>query len=164
MRWSRGGLLFSAVAAVGVSGWVFVASPERVPTHFAFDGTPDEWSTPTEAFVVETCVVAGFTLLFLAVPLLMRVLPDDLINLPHREYWLTPQRRPRALALVARWSDLMGIAANVLLLFVALIVYRTSIRPDHRAPAWWFVVLLASFLGVTALTVVQLYRAPSDRS
>jgi len=65
MRWSRGGLLFSAVAAIGVSGWVFSASPRRVPTHFTLDGTPDEWGTPTEAFVVETSVVVGFTLLSL---------------------------------------------------------------------------------------------------
>jgi len=49
------------------------------------------------------------------------------------------------------------------MLVSSLIIYRARVSPGQRVPAECFIAILVTFLAVTALTVVQLYRALSHR-
>jgi hypothetical protein len=78
--------------------------PAKVASHFDFYGQPNGWMSR------ETCV--GFTVGF---GILMPVfivgtmagagkIPVSFINLPHRDYWLAPERRQAVLAILLRYS------------------------------------------------------------
>jgi hypothetical protein len=78
--------------------------PAQVASHFDISGRPDGWTSR------ESCV--GFTLgLGILMPAFIvgmmagaGRIPVSFINLPHREYWLAPDRRRAALALLLRYS------------------------------------------------------------
>src|SRR4029078_12585355 len=62
--------------------------PERVATHFDFRGQHDGWMSGQGYLAFMTVFGLVFPLVPAALCLLVRLLPDSLINLPHREYWL----------------------------------------------------------------------------
>src|ERR1035441_10418639 len=82
----------------------YASLPAHVASHFDIEGRPNGWMSRG------TCV--GFTLgLGLLVPAFIvgmmagaGRIPVSFINLPHRDYWLAPERRHAALAILLRYS------------------------------------------------------------
>ena len=78
--------------------------PAKVASHFDIHGEPNGWMSR------ETCV--GFTIgLGILLPALIvgmmagaGRIPVSFINLPHRDYWLAPERRQAAMAILRRYS------------------------------------------------------------
>lgn len=78
--------------------------PAKVASHFDIQGQPNGWMSR------DSCV--GFTLgLGIFMPALIVGLmagagriPVSFINLPHRDYWLAPERRQTAMAALLRYS------------------------------------------------------------
>jgi hypothetical protein len=78
--------------------------PETVASHFDISGQPNGWMSR------DSCV--GFTLgLGILMPAFIVGMMANagrisvsFVNLPHREYWLAPERRQAALALLLRYS------------------------------------------------------------
>src|SRR5277367_5148881 len=76
--------------------------PAKVASHFDIEGRPNGWMSR------EMCV--GFTVgLGILMPALVvgmmggaGRIPVSFINLPHRDYWLVPERRGPALAILLR--------------------------------------------------------------
>jgi uncharacterized membrane protein len=159
VRASRWSLLSSAVLALLVSGVVLVRGPQRVPVHFGADGASDRWGDASTLLALDVAMVVGGTVLFGAVAWLVRVLPDDLVNLPHKEYWLAPERRRDAERKVAVWADTMGTAVNLLMLALTLVAARAATQPQPTGPTPVFAVLVVAFVAVTAWSVVRMYRS-----
>ncbi len=104
--------------------------PDRVATHFDVHGRPDGWeSKPTYAtyLIVAAVLISGLC----AGPLyLARHLPDNLINIPNREHWLSPKHRREAndrLLGLGVW-----IAVAVTSLFVA--IHLATVRANQHVP------------------------------
>ena len=150
-------LLSSAVLALLVSGVVLVRGPQHVPVHFGVDGASDRWGDASTLLALDVAMVVGGTVLFASVAWLVRVLPDDLVNLPHKEYWLAPERRRDAERKVAVWADTMGTAVNLLMLALTLVSARAATQPQPTGPTPVFAVLVVAFVAVTAWSVVRLY-------
>jgi hypothetical protein len=82
----------------------YSALPAKVASHFDLAGQPNGWMSR------DSCV--DFTLgLGIVVPAFIIVImggagriPVSFINLPHRDYWLAPERRRAALAVLRRYS------------------------------------------------------------
>lgn len=90
---------------VGLAAWlvVLVAAalaiwrtlPDRVPTHIGPSG-PDRWGSPRE-WLISTLIGLGIMLILgPGLTLLIPRLPMSVTNLPHPEYWKTPERYPVA--------------------------------------------------------------------
>jgi len=76
--------------------------PDRVAIHFGVDGLADGWATKQ----MHVLLITGLhVVLFLALyiqPWLVMKVPARWISMPHKDYWLAPENRPRTLAIV-RW-------------------------------------------------------------
>jgi uncharacterized membrane protein len=73
--------------------WSGPQLPERVATHFNGSGEPNGWmsrSTSQNFMLIFGLVFPLFVVLLSSI---VRFLPVSVINLPHREYWLAPERR-----------------------------------------------------------------------
>lgn len=77
---------------------IFVSSsemllPERIACHFGASGAADGWM-PRSAYV-SSIVIFGmlFPLLMPVLGLIQFIIPDRMMNLPNRDYWLAPERR-----------------------------------------------------------------------
>jgi hypothetical protein len=148
VRWTRWALGLSGVAGIALAFWVYSNSPERVPVHFTLNGVPDAWGSPIELLVTLTCVIGLFTAGFLALPALFRLTlrctPPSMMSLPHKEYWLAPERRDALHALLTLqanlFANLFGIAINGLLISMQL-----ALMPGHAGPSLTPLFLLIGF-------------------
>jgi uncharacterized membrane protein len=119
--------------AIGLfAGWSVSSAwpqlPPRVASHFNARGQPDGYM-PREAFVTDLALLGGgFIVLLLLTPALLRLLPDRLINMPHRDYWLAPERRHTSFGYIAIWFGWCAIATGLLLVAMLDLTLRANIR------------------------------------
>ncbi len=141
-------VLLAANLGVTAAGWVLL--PDRVAVHFASDGRPDGWGSQRQQAAVMTVVhVLIFALLWSGPALVVR-LPPRWVNLPHREYWLRPERKAQTRKLLER---LLGRFGSVLLL-LHVILGVLVLRANLRRPPWLEVRLLYIALAAFALYTV----------
>lgn len=152
--------LATLTVLVGVLVALVIASdpwlPEKVATHFEISGTPNGWMSRsvhaafilgTAAFVAIVC--AGTTYL-------TRFLPDSMINIPNRAYWLAPERRRETddkVFALGLWIACLTVA---FILGLHLLIVRANRRVPVRLPAVEGVGLMLAFLaGIGALILVS---------
>ncbi len=161
-------LLLAVLYAAFVALLIHDASrlPERVATHFDWHGQPNGWMS-RQGYLT---FMAIFGLVFPLVPavmsLLVRFLPAGAINIPHREYWLAPERRGETASYLFRhmlWlSSIMSALTSVL--------HQMTVEANQQAPprlsnAIW--ALLAVFLVgifVWGFALVRHFRLPKADS
>jgi hypothetical protein len=93
---------------------------------------------------------------------LLRRTPNDLINLPNKEYWLAPARREETLRGIAESLSSFGVATMILLIAVMQTVILANISGTFRLGN---VVLyyLVAYLAYTAIWTVNLIRRYASR-
>jgi serine/threonine-protein kinase len=133
--------------------------PDRVATHFGFGGEPDGWMSRQAAVTFTGVMGIGLPFLLIALAWLIRVLPPSLINIPRREYWLAPERRPYATALLFR--HMLWLACLVVCFMGG--IHYTLVRANQTVPPHmpnsliW--PMLAGFLAAMAVWIITLLRA-----
>jgi len=142
--------------------------PERMASHFGYDGTPNGWQPKDEFFLLMLLAVGlTFGVSFL-VPRLIAALPDNRINLPHKAYWLAPARREETFRFIAAQMAWFGCAILFIILFGAFLAMRANLSPDRHFDNDTMIKLMAAFLFVTVLWIVHFlrhfYRLPADSS
>jgi len=102
--------------------------------------------------------------LFMAMPALLSHTPRELVNIPHREYWLTDERWPEAMDRMGRWMAWFGVAMAVLAAAVLQLVLRSNLthEPLETTP---MLVVMGVFFAFLIYWLVALYRAfrPPDQ-
>jgi hypothetical protein len=87
----------------------------------------------------------------------VRFLPNAMINIPRRDYWLAPERRDETGRTLMRFGLLMvGFESLFFLAIHLLVVAANESQPARLSNnVWW---LLAAFLATTGVLAFKLYR------
>ena len=104
--------------------------PLQMASHFNAEGIADGFMSQegyTNTMLALIVLVPGLLAL---TPLGMRKLSADLINIPHKEYWLTPERRELTFQTLHRF---MSVMACFLVLFLSY-VHWLVIQANERQP------------------------------
>lgn len=145
------------VAFLAMMAATYRQLPLRVASHFGADGVANGWSSRESYVWTLIAIVTVCTLTMMGISAIIRITPTNLVNLPHREYWLAPERREATIAAVQRFGFLM--AGLTSLLFLALHLLTVAANESQPAvlsgAAWW---LLGAFLAATGAMVFLLYR------
>lgn len=104
-------LAATSAAAVAQHAWYWTQLPDRVATHFNWNGVPDDWMTKSAATALMLAMQLLVPWFLVGITAMTAWMPVSLINIPHREYWLAPERRRESLAFLNR--ELAGIALAV---------------------------------------------------
>ncbi|MEQ1634074.1 MAG: DUF1648 domain-containing protein [Planctomycetota bacterium] len=132
--------------------------PDRVASHFDAGGNVDGHSSKA-GFALGILSIAAFDLFFFAaLGLFLRRLPNHLINVPHRDYWLAPERREATLVAMTDHMCWFGAVTQLLIAGVALLSMRASLAPPDAPPVYDHWILLGCYLSYTAFWVLQLLR------
>src|SRR3954467_4580000 len=67
--------------------------PDRVASHFDAQGRPNDWMSRSAYVAVMAAIGLLLPLFLLAMSLLIRACPNSVINIPRRDYWLSPEHR-----------------------------------------------------------------------
>jgi len=123
--------------------------PAVVASHFVAGGTPDAFMSRAGYTVFMALLTLGLPLLFPLVLQLASRLPPSMLNLPHRDYWLAPERKAATFQYLVGHGTVFG---GLLLVFVCLVhwqvVQANAAQPPRLAEAP-FLVALAAFILCT---------------
>lgn len=132
--------------------------PERMASHYGVSGQPDGFMMRIDFFVFYFGIFGLVITLFMTMPAVTSHIPRELVNIPHRDYWLTDERWPRAMDLMGGWMAWFGVAMSILAAAVLHLVLRSNLtrQPlDNDA----FLIALGAFFVFCGAWLVGLYRA-----
>ena len=158
-RWILGGMLILSFVHLAV---YYPMLPERVASHFGADGKADGWMTKSQFAIFYVGMTSFMTLLFLGIGKLIEVTPDELINLPNKEYWLAPARRAATLAAFSEEMAWFGVAIVGFLISVMHLSFQATLSGTNRLENTFY-WLFGGFLVFVALWLTRLFRRFSVR-
>ena len=137
-------LLFLLAAFVGLTA---SALPEVVASHFGATGAAN-------GFMPRGIYMTVMLLLIVGVPLLLAFIPTSIagpsgtkLNIPHREYWLAPERREATLAYIGGMARWFAGQVAVFLAYVHWLVVRAHrLQPPELSTAGITAGLVIFFL------------------
>ena len=153
-------LLIAVFVASVLLTWVsLLYLPPQVAIHFGGNGIPDSWGTREFQALFFLAVDLGMFLMFLFIPSLIPKLPQRLISLPNKEYWLSEKNLSRFRSV---FEDLWWEYGVALLLFL-LLTQALTIDANLSSPVqlnseiFWFLFVL--FMIYTVYWLVKMCRA-----
>jgi uncharacterized membrane protein len=155
-------LLFLALLAAAAALIFRLAGqlPDLVAVHFDAAGRANGFMTRAGCRDFMLLSTLGVPLLItLATALLPRVLPASLINIPHRDYWLAPERARDSLAFLSEQGLWFGCIFVVFLSFVdGMLVKANAVSPAEFPSTLFAIMLILFFCAVGAWFVRMLRR------
>ncbi|MBI5527251.1 MAG: DUF1648 domain-containing protein [Deltaproteobacteria bacterium] len=132
--------------------------PEKMALHFGADGRPNGWMHRDGFVMVYVFVLALMAAIFFVLPKFLIKIPDQWINLPHKDYWLAPERRAQTGQTIEKFMNECGNATLAFMLCVFQMAFSANLEPGANLPDWVW-VLLAAFLGFMGVWLFRFYRA-----
>lgn len=138
--------------------------PSRIATHFNVRGEPDAFG-PASTSLLLLGVQSLIFLIFLLVPKISFRFPDKWINLPEKSFWMTPEHKPLAQALMESYMWQMGTATMLLFLVLEFEMIHANMRvPIHLNPkvmtgAIGVFVVYACYFSFTFPLAFRKYKA-----
>lgn len=159
-------LLFVTLAIFAAAYFysVYGSLPEIVASHFDANGNPNGWASKQGFLVFFIVVSAVPAVLVFVVPAIFKALPVELINLPNKRYWLSPERSAATIDFLTSHFAWFGCAVYVLMLFVFDYAVRTNLHPEHRPDPnsmWTALIVFAGFAAVWSIVLAgRFFRTP----
>ncbi len=135
--------------------------PDPTPSHFGFNGQPDDWMTKnkymwvTGGIYLSTLVLVS--LFCFALPQSIKFFSDNMINIPNKEYWLAPQRRTETLANIKSKTYQVGYLTLGLIVGIFHLGFESSAATEPRFSTEWFFALMLFYLLAMGIWILKLY-------
>ncbi|MBK9247507.1 MAG: DUF1648 domain-containing protein [Ignavibacteria bacterium] len=130
--------------------------PENIAVHFNFSGEPDGWQHKGTFFLLFSMLIIGMNGLFFGIPIIIRKLPISMINLPNKEYWLSPHRAEHTYQWFDNAFKHWGLMINFLLIMTFIVTcYSNSIFPVQLSSSF-LMPSLSMFVMLTGIIIYSL--------
>ncbi len=152
-------VLICGVLALDVAHYLPLV-PDPLASHFGFSGRPNGWTSHSRIITGLAVLVLLFAVIFAGTYFFGRV-PDRLISLPHKAYWLAPERREATLLYVSAWLRWFLVLT---LAFVTLVVGLTLRANLHSPPQLSvaapgvLILYLVAALAMVVTLIMRLHR------
>jgi uncharacterized membrane protein len=151
--------IFAALvlAAVAQSLSSFPHLPNRVASHFGPSGAPNGWMSKQAFFIVYALMIllAAF---IEVVPARSIRQPSARINLPHKEYWLAPERRAETFGYFERYFAWYGCVFLIVMVLIMGLAIQANLNPPPRLPTAPTLAILIGFVAFNIGSVIQIFR------
>jgi uncharacterized membrane protein len=138
--------------------------PDLVAVHFDAAGRANGFMTRAGCRDFMLLSTLGVPLLItIATALLPRLVPASLINIPHRDYWLAPERARDSLVFLSEQGLWFGCIFVVFLTCVDAMLVKANALSPPEFPSRLFVAMLIVFfcaVGAWFVRMLRRFRAP----
>jgi uncharacterized membrane protein len=124
--------------------------PENVASHFGIGGEPNGWMAKRGFLTFMLGFGLGMPLLITGLFALITVLPRAVINLPNKDYWLSPEQ----MQTTRRWMINSGLWLSSLLLLLLVVTYWLVVQANRSEPVRLDETGLLIVLGLFLLGVL----------
>lgn len=139
--------------------------PQQMATHFNSGGAADGWSSRYQFVLIQVLVMSFLMVLFLLIPVFLQRLPDHLVNLPHRDYWLAAGRRDQSLQTISDCLLKMGTATMLFMLLVNQMVFDANHAVPVELDGAFMYLLIVYLLYISWLSLalwLHFRRVPEE--
>lgn len=144
--------------------WSAFVLPERVASHFDADGRPNGWMHRSVHLILMAAFGFVLPLLLSGVFRIVRHVPVSLVNIPNRDYWLTPERREEAFRKLSDHSLWFACLMSGFSIGMNHIVVQANLHPPPRISGTQVLVFVALFalgVGGWVIGMIRLFRIPT---
>ena len=132
--------------------------PAVVASHFDARGVADGWLSKPAFLVMEFVLLALCLAFALLLPAMMHRLPDSLINLPHKDYWLAPARRDATMQSMSDSFSWLGVGMMALFVGLNQLLFPAQVNRVNPSPLMLWVLIGAYLLFVFLLLFKPIRR------
>lgn len=150
--------IMSTLVGIAVSVIYYLYSPQRVPIHYNATGAADSWAARELNLALWISIYVFIAILFINIPKIIKNTPPKFINLPHKEYWLAPERLEITSGLMAEFYYKMGIGLNVFFMVLSTAAFKTGFEQGCCLNMGFMNIFLALFCGYTFFGLIALMR------
>src|SRR5262249_24951735 len=119
--------------------WIYFQLPETIASHFDGRGDPNAWMGRGGFLIFEIVLLLFVVGQMLMLPRMVSRLPASLINLPNKEYWLSPEMREEPFATFRKYFHVLGSAILVLVTGVNHLVYMANVNRQNLSNNIWYI-------------------------
>jgi uncharacterized membrane protein len=150
--------IFFMLVVLGTVQSIYYAPriPAILGSHFARGGFINGWQTKTALFSTELAIIVLATVVSFGIPRVIAAMPVSVINLPNKDFWLSPERRNDTMSYIRVWSAWIGCALLAFWLFVMELVFRANLHTPSQLNTAAFVPAILSFLAFVAISILRL--------
>jgi uncharacterized membrane protein len=163
MRISRTLLLIGVALVLLQMAHYYPLMPETMASHFDGAGRPNGFQSRTEFFGLTAVMLVLMAAVFIGLGSLIRVFPARWVNLPHRDFWLAPERRESTFDFIGRQTEWFGVATLLLTLLVVQAAIEANLTPEPRLDSgsmWITIGLYFAYVAVWLVRYLRYFRAP----
>lgn len=163
MRLSRAILAFLVISFIGQIIYYYPNLPEKMASHFNGVGEPDGWMAKGSFMIFESVIlfliIAEFTLL----PLLIEKIPDSLINLPNKNYWLANERRAETFSAIRVYFEWFSVGLLGFFIAINEMVFRANLGKQNLSNwIWLALVSFLLFVGIWTIKFLLRFKLPKQ--
>jgi uncharacterized membrane protein len=127
--------------------------PVRVASHFNINNNADTWMSRESFIYIQVIITIILSVMFLFSTLLIKKLPESIINLPNKEYWMHDDRKGVTYSVFQRFMFWFGSLTLMLIDAILLEVYSSNISGISKISSFVWIYLAAYLLTAIFLTV-----------
>jgi uncharacterized membrane protein len=137
---------FLILVCLLMMAYYYPRMPERMASHFAADGSANGWQSRQAFFVLMLLVTSTSAIVGFLAPWQIASRSNARINLPHRDYWLAPERRAETMQFIS--STMAWFACGILFVLISgtFLALQANLAPDHRFNSEAMLAALVGFL------------------
>ncbi len=132
--------------------------PETVMSHFDAAGTPNGWMSKDMFFFFYGVLFLLMTIFAIGLPRYIERLPTSLINLPNKEYWLSPEHRCATMDMLRSQLTWFGLSVLAFIVIVMQFAIVANISPDQTFSSGTILIILGIFLAGTLIWSINMIR------
>ncbi|MEI7946433.1 MAG: protein kinase [bacterium] len=133
--------------------------PERVATHFGFEGRADGWMSRNVYQIFEITFPLVIGLIFTGTSAMIRFFPAKYVNLPRKDFWLVPERRALTASIIR--SRMTWLACLMTLFFGGLHVLTLEanrVQPPQLPMGGLLMVVMFFLISLMIWVILLLMR------
>ena len=157
-------MLLTAVAWTEIAlAWSHL--PDPMYTHFSTSGAPNGTGARASYAALIVILLAVLDGMFIAIAWTLPRIPDSLINMPRKDYWLAPERRAKTMAYLIDNLSWLGAATIGLMVWLNHDTIAANLSATGRLRTGGWLPMGAYTLYVVVWLVVFLrhfFRPPQE--
>jgi uncharacterized membrane protein len=147
--------LLAAYAALHFS-WYYQKLPDVVASHFDVHGIANGWQTKPAFFRVFAMVSVLAAAFGFGLPRIITKVPAQLINLPNKQYWLSPEHLAETQEFLSAYFACFGCALFVVMISTFDYAMQSNLHPENRPDISRMWYTLAGFLAFVVVWIVRM--------